>query len=236
MLLAVDTSTAQVGIALLDEGQLVAESMWNSRVHHSIELAPAVAQLLDRAGAKPADLGALAVAVGPGSVTALRVGLAFVKGLALACKVPLVGVGTLEILAAAQPASALPLAAVLQAGRGRVAAGWYNYIPGMTGPGSAAADALDGGWQATGPAAVTTIDEMAKSITKTAIVAGELSTEERQRLSRKRARIVLAPFHLCIRRPSVLAEIGQRRLGAGTVEDPATLAPVYLHSGEPIPA
>ena len=83
---------------------------------------------------------------------------------------------------------------------------------------------------------VTTVDLLAKSITKTSIVAGELSPEERQRLARKRARVVLAPLHLCVRRPSVLAEIGWRRFASGQVDDAASLAPLYLHAGEPIPA
>jgi tRNA threonylcarbamoyladenosine biosynthesis protein TsaB len=236
MLLSIDTSTAQVGIALLDAGQLVVESLWNTRVHHTVELAPAVARLLEKAGARAEDVGVLAVATGPGSFTALRVGLAFAKGLAFSRKLPIVGVPTLDILAAGQPPSELPLAAVLQAGRGRIAVSWYKHSV------MAAKDApsqpveAEGTWQPVGQPQVTTVDLLAKSITRTALVAGELSSDERQRLARKRARVILAPLHLCVRRPSVLAEIGWKRFAAAEVDDIATLAPMYLHMGEPIPA
>jgi tRNA threonylcarbamoyladenosine biosynthesis protein TsaB len=236
MLLAIDTSTTQVGIALLDAGQLVVESLWNSRVHHTVELAPAVAQLLERAGANAADVDGVAVAIGPGSFTALRVGLAFAKGFALARKVPIIGVPTLDVLAAAQPPSELPLAAVLQAGRGRIALNWYKY-QGARGENEADSPGeTEGSWLPSGRLQVTTVDLLAKSITKTTIVAGEMNTDERQRLARKRARVVLAPLHLCVRRPSVLAEIGWRRVAASKVDDAASLAPLYLHTGEPIPA
>ena len=84
MLLAVDTSTAQTGLALYDESGVVAEQVWTSRQHHTAELAPAVEELLRRGGLTVERLQALGVARGPGSFTSLRVGLAFVKGLALA--------------------------------------------------------------------------------------------------------------------------------------------------------
>ncbi len=236
MLLSIDTSTAQIGIALLDSGQLVGESLWNSRVHHTVELAPAVAHLLERAAVRTTDLRVIAVAIGPGSFTALRVGLAFAKGLALARQLPLIGVPTLDILAAAQPPSELPLAAVLEAGRGRIAVNWYKYAPTSTDQAPSFGGEAEGAWMAAALPQVTTVDQLAKAITKTSIVAGELSPDERQRLARKRARVVLAPLHLCVRRPSVLAEIGWRRYEDAQIDDAASLAPLYLHTGEPIPA
>jgi tRNA threonylcarbamoyladenosine biosynthesis protein TsaB len=236
MLLAIDTSTAQVGIALLDDGQLVVESLWNSRVHHTVELAPAVAQLLQRAGASPADVSAVAVAIGPGSFTALRVGLAFSKGFALARNVPLIGIPTLDILAAAQPVSELPLAAVLQAGRGRIAVNWYRFSAVKRISETSVPTETSGTWIARGKPEVTTVDLLSKAITKTSIVAGELTGDERQRLARKRARVVLAPVHLCVRRPGILAEIAWRRFEASGTDNVAALAPIYLHTGEPIPA
>jgi len=60
--------------------------MWQSHQHHTVELAPALVELLKRTDAKMSDIQALGVAIGPGSFTSLRVGLAFIKGLALARK------------------------------------------------------------------------------------------------------------------------------------------------------
>src|SRR5512138_1031812 len=107
MLLAVDTSTAQVGLALYDGSQVVSEYAWRSSQRHTVELAPAVAELLARSSLTMDNVQALGVALGPGSFTSLRVGLSLVKGLALARHLPLVGIPTLDILAAAQPSSRL---------------------------------------------------------------------------------------------------------------------------------
>src|SRR4026208_268283 len=126
MLLAVDTSTAQLGLALYDRAQIVGEYAWRSSQRHTIELAPAISELLTRCDITMDDIRAVGVALGPGSFTSLRVGLSLVKGLALARHLPLVGIPTLDILAAAQPASKLPFVVAIQAGRGRFAAGWYK--------------------------------------------------------------------------------------------------------------
>src|SRR5262245_27616805 len=119
MLLAVDTSSTQMGLALYDGAQVIAEYAWRSAQRHTVELAPAIADLLVRSGLSMDAVQALSVALGPGSFTSLRVGLALVKGLALARHIPLIGIPTLDILANAQPVSKFPLAAAIQAGRGR---------------------------------------------------------------------------------------------------------------------
>lgn len=236
MLLAVDSSTEQVGLALGDGTRLAAETIWCSRRHHTIELAPAVAELLGHAGAAISDIEAIAVAIGPGSFTALRVGMALVKGLAIALHLPIVGVPSLDVLAAGQPAAGVPLAAVLRAGRGRIALGWYR-------PASANSEGkvhtmtgADSPWEAQGEAEITTVDALAKSIAKPTLAAGELTVEERQRLARKKVNIMLAPPYLCVRRPSVLLALGWARYKNGLVNEVATLAPIYLHLKNPIPA
>ena len=103
MLLAIDTSTAQIGLALYDGTSVPGEFVWHSGLHHTEELAPALAELLTRVGIKMDAVTVLGVALGPGSFTSLRVGLAFVKGLVLACHLPIVGIPTLDIVAAAGP-------------------------------------------------------------------------------------------------------------------------------------
>jgi tRNA threonylcarbamoyladenosine biosynthesis protein TsaB len=186
-----------------------------------VELAPAVFELLTRCGLAMDDIRALGVALGPGSFTSLRVGLSLVKGLALARQLPLIGIPTLDILAAAQAVSRLPLLVAIQAGRGRLAAGWYKRSK--------------KGWQAKDPARVMTVKTLVEEVKSPVIVCAELTAEERQSLAEK-PEIQLASPAQSIRRPAVLAERAWTRWQAGDVDDGATLAPIYLHVAEPIPA
>lgn len=221
MLLAIDTSTTQLGLALYDGASVLAELAWTSRARHTAELAPALTGLLARTGHRMPDLTAIGVAIGPGSFTSLRVGLAFAKGLALARKLPIVGVPTLDVVAAAVPMQNLPLIAVIQAGRTRVAVAWYQ--------------AGENEWQAQGPARTMTVDELAESIHHPTLVTGELSADERQRLARKRVNVHLASPAQSVRRPAILAELAWHRWQAGEVNELASLAPIYLHTeGTPI--
>jgi tRNA threonylcarbamoyladenosine biosynthesis protein TsaB len=223
MLLAVDTSTAQLGLALYDGATVAAELIWTSRARHTVELAPALSGLLSRVGLTMGGLSALAVAIGPGSFTSLRVGLAFVKGLALARHLPLIGVPTLDAVAASVPVQEIPLAAVIQAGRGRIAVGWYHASEsGWTAKG----DALS---PSKGPIEATTADKLAEAIHHPTLVVGELSAEERQRLARKRRNIQLASPAQSVRRPALLAELAWNRWQVNEMNDIASLAPIYLH-------
>ena len=223
MLLAVDTSTTQVGLALYDGVQIIGEALWQGKLRHTISLAPAIAELLKRTNTTMDDLAALGVALGPGSFTSLRVGLALVKGLALARHLPLIGIPTLDMLAAAQPVRDISLAAVLQAGRGRLAVGWYRV-------------SKNGIWISKGGAAVMRVDELAESIKKPTLVCGELSAEERGRLARKRSNVILSSPAQCVRRPAFLAELAWKRWQADDTDDAASLSPIYLHIGEAIPS
>jgi tRNA threonylcarbamoyladenosine biosynthesis protein TsaB len=164
---------------------------------------------------------AVGVALGPGSFTSLRVGLSLAKGLALSRQLPLIGIPTLDILAAAQPSSRLPLVVVIQAGRGRLAVGWYKNSK--------------NGWQAKVPARVMTVETLADELKSPVIVCGELTADERQKLAEKADVHLVSPAQ-SVRRPAVLAELAWARWQAGQVDDQAKLAPIYLHIAEPIPS
>lgn len=222
MLLAIDTSTQWIGLALFDGAQVTGEMIWRTQHHHTVELAPTAQGLMQRCGISAKDLSGLAVALGPGSFTSLRIGLALAKGMALALNLPVVGIPTLDIMAFAQPVLDLPLAAVLQSGRGRVAVGWYASVMGA--------------WHPQGEARVTTVEALSDSIHKPTLVCGELNAEQRRLLARKRVNVRLASPAACMRRPSYLAEMAWQRLEAGEVDDVIALAPIYLHVAEPIPA
>lgn len=230
LLLAIDASTRIVGLALYDGVQVCSESVWSSSDHHTSELAPAVQELLRRSHIAIDELGAIGVALGPGSFTGLRIGLALAKGIALVQRIPLIGIPTLDILAHAQPPQDIPMAAVLRAGRGRLAVAWYE--PAQT-PGNLKT------WQTGSKVEVLTPQDLAQRIQQPTLVCGELTAEERHLLGKKRgpiSRLVeLASPAACLRRPSYLAELAWKRWQAGDLDDPASLTPIYLHFNDPIP-
>jgi len=221
MLLAIDTSTRAAGVAVYDGVQVLGEVVWISKDHHTVEVAPVIEQTLRRAGIRVEDLTVIAVALGPGSFTGLRIGLSIAKGIALAANLDLVGVPTLDFLAAAQPVRDMPLVAVLKAGRGRLAADWYR-SEGQC-------------WKSEGKLQVLDVHALSRSIQEPTLVCGELGEEERRVLGRKWKNACLASPAESLRRPSYLAELGWKRWQEGHLEDPAVLSPLYLHIGEAIP-
>ncbi len=133
LLLAVDTSGKNGSLALARVGPLqteidVLETVPLTGGAFSAQLVPHIAALLGKHGYSKNDLGAFAVASGPGSFTGLRVGLAAIKALAEALQKPIVAVSLLEAVASSGSARGRVLAA-LDAGRGDVYAGDYELGP-----------------------------------------------------------------------------------------------------------
>lgn len=218
MLLAIDTATRAVSLALHDGARVLAESTWTTANHHTIELTPAVGELLGRSRITVRDLTGLAVALGPGSYTGLRIGLSLAKGIALgaAPPLPLIGVPTLDIVAAAQPPLAPQLCAVAQAGRGRVNAGFYTW-----------GDDADA-WQPAGDPAITTWAALIEQIDAPTLLAGEVTAEVRDTLAKANPALRVSPPALCLRRAGVLAELAWQRMRAGAPTDARAVAPTYL--------
>ena len=220
MILAVDTSTQQIGVCLYDGHVVLGELSWHSGRHHTVELAPSIDLLMSRCDVTIDSLKGLAVAIGPGSFTSLRVGLSHIKGMALALHIPVFGIPTLDIVAGAQPASELPLVAVLHAGRTRLAYQVYRW--------------QGRGWRSEGAPRIAYAQDLAEQIQHEAIICGELSAEDVTAL-KKIERFQLATPANNIRRPAILAEMGWKRLMRKNFDDPATLAPIYLHIANPLP-
>lgn len=101
MLLALDTATQAVTVALADDSEVVAESTTIDALRHGELLAPAIAAVLAEAGAEVSALTRIAVGVGPGPFTGLRVGLVTARTIGSVLGIPVVGICTLDILAAA---------------------------------------------------------------------------------------------------------------------------------------
>ena len=100
MLLAFDTATARVTVALHDGERVVAEYTAGEAMRHGEMLAPGIAEVLEKAGAISQDVTAVAVGVGPGPFTGLRVGLVTARTMALALGIPVYGVCSLDVFGA----------------------------------------------------------------------------------------------------------------------------------------
>src|SRR3989449_2444300 len=119
--LAIETATPAQSVALLDEDRLLAEASYDAKGSRGGLVLPTVDHVLRKAGVAAKDLDAVAVSIGPGSFTGLRVGLATAKGLALGTGAAVVGVSTLEALAAGyEPAAEITICTLLDAYRGEV--------------------------------------------------------------------------------------------------------------------
>ena len=210
--LAVETSSLAGGVALLDDERLVAEYLLDVSVTHSERLMAAVDRVLADARWTVRQLGGLAVAVGPGSFTGLRIAVSTVKGLALALDLPVAAVPTLDAMAAAVPWAALPVCPVLDARKGEVYASRYRW---------------DGGtmrreWEylALSP------EGLAERLTEPVILAGDGAAA----IHSPHARLLPPPRRLPS--PACVGMLGLARLRGGDTVTAATLAPFYLRPSE----
>lgn len=97
--LAIDTSTQIMGVAILKNNKVVGEIITNLEKNHSIRLMPAVNQLMKEVSMEPEQLDKIVVSKGPGSYTGVRIGLATAKTLAWSLQIPIVGISSLMVLA-----------------------------------------------------------------------------------------------------------------------------------------
>ena len=212
--LGIDTATDQAAVAVAAD-TVLAERAWQSGRNHTSELAAAVADVLQRAGMPAGALEGIAVAIGPGSYTGLRVGLALAKGLALASGTPVVGVPTAHALAAAlsPPVTerSLPLHVMLRAGRGRHAVAMYP---------SAGAE-----WPSAESLRSWPLLEWLAANRPPAWVVGELTADEAAAV--RAAGFVTVGPAASVRRAAFLVEVARRR-PPGADPGLADLVPVYL--------
>ena len=98
--LGIDTANAPLSVAIVKDGRVLAEMVQNIKATHSVGAMPAVEELFAKAKMKPAEIDAVAVSEGPGSYTGVRIGVTIAKTLAWTLKKPLVGVSSLQTVAA----------------------------------------------------------------------------------------------------------------------------------------
>lgn len=222
MLLAIDTASRLMSLALHDGRQVLYEATWHTANNHTIELVPAIHQAMSQLQLMPADLKAVAVSQGPGSFTGLRIGMGVAKGLALAQNLQFVAIPTLPIIAAGVPGRESPLVAVLQAGRGRICTQRFEW--------------RDDRWQPLSGAEITSWQKLVAVSPAGTAFAGEIDDHGWAEIQRPDRHLLAIPGAYGLRRAGMLAELAWQRIAAGEPDDPATVTPIYLHQpGVPHP-
>jgi tRNA threonylcarbamoyladenosine biosynthesis protein TsaB len=221
--LAVETSTLTGAVALLDGERVVGESRLSIAVTHGERLLASVDALLRAAGWALGDVEGLAVAIGPGSFTGLRIGVSTLKALAFGTGRPLVGVPTLDALAWSIPFAAHPVCPVLDARKGEVYAALHRTTGGRLerlGPDRAIA-----------PRRLA--EELAGDPGGPVVFVGDgvVSHGEvfRQVLG---SAACLAPAGLRLPSAVTVADLARGPLARGEAGDPAALVPIYVRPSE----
>ncbi len=214
MLVAIDTATMYTGLACYNQQGVLGECVWQSGRNHTAQLLPQLDLLLRQIGCTRSDLSAIGIALGPGSWSGLRVGLSAAKGLALACDLPLVGIGTLDTLVYQHRRPGMPIVPLIRLGRERFAT-------------------LDlGNPESSVPRNVTLV-QLCSEIYGTALFCGDIDADVQQTVrERLDDRAIFPAPAENVRRPAYLAELAWQRLQAGLTDDIAALEPLYL--GQPV--
>jgi tRNA threonylcarbamoyladenosine biosynthesis protein TsaB len=210
--MALETSTLAGGAALLDGDRVIGEFLLDVRITHSERLMPAIDRLLRDASWTTASLEGLAVAVGPGSFTGLRIGLSAVKGLAWALGLSVAAVPTLDALAATLPFAAHPVCPVLDARRNEVYCSLHRW-DGVT---------MRRQWDDLALAP----EELASRLTEPTILLGDGA----HLIASHHAR--LAPPHRRTPSAAAVGVLGLARFRAGEVVSAGELSPFYLRPSQ----
>jgi len=223
MLLAIDTATRYMSLALHDGQTLIGEQTWRTANRHNALLAPSLAQMLDICDVKMDDLSVIAVTHGPGSYTGLRIGVSFAKGIAAVKQLPLIGISTLDMIAVGQPVQSTryKLLVVIQAGRGRIIAAQYRVKKGR--------------WSADNEAEITAWEDLLEGLDGSYYVSGEIDQKGRVAIEAAReneASLTIVDAAYRLRRGGFLAQEAWRRYENGSPEDflPTKLVPIYMSS------
>ncbi len=241
LLLALDTSTRQASVALCSEDELLGEYNWQVGNNHSVELLGRVRRLMAECGKIMSELDGVAVARGPGSFNGLRVALATAKALAFALKKPLVGMSTLDIIAAQQGQWHGPVCAVLEAGRSELYAACYVFEEVHS---DGAGGVVTHRMQQLSDYLLHTPQRLAAYLQEQAsdwlgvpgerhlppfLFCGELSLTSRQVLyAQMQEQSLFVEGIAATRHASTLAILAMQRLRDGKGDDPLLLEPLYL--------
>ena len=222
-ILSIDTSSQVSSVAVLSAERVAAELSMQGALTHSETLMPHIGTALEMARVKKNELEGIAVSIGPGSFTGLRIGLAAAKMMAYALHIPLIAVPTLEALAHHTICEGVRLVPMMDAQKGNVYAQEFAWEPGAEG---------------------LTLRESHPLVIlpRTEVLAGlEHSTQpvlllgdamQKKGVDELPTGVRLAPIHARMPRAACVGLASLTRLACGAVDDPVTIAPLYLRRSE----
>lgn len=219
LVMGIETSTMSGGVALLSGQGVICEYTLNVKATYSERLLPSIDRALQDAGITLDHVEGLAVAVGPGSFTGLRIGLSTAKGLAVAGGQPLVGVSTLEAMAWTLPFCAYPVCPILDARKGEIYCALFRH------EGDRLIRLTDDSAIAPGV--------LLNHIRQPTVFLGDgLAVYEGLVRSQLKELALFPPLAGRGGRAAAVAELGRRLLLRGHRDDLAQLAPHYLRPSE----
>lgn len=220
LILAIDCATENLGLALIDSGQLKGEYNLSLKRQHSEKLLPLMDEIFEILGIKAEALTGVAVSVGPGSFTGLRIGITAAKMLGRIFSIPVKGISTLEIIAAGADGDyLLPL---LDAGRQRVYYSFYQKCKAKS----------KFFLQEINKAASTDIIKLPVILDKyknqKITVVGEMTVKVKEILEEEGFLVENSAAECNFPRAAVLARLGYNYLNLGQKDDIYQLKPAYL--------
>lgn len=217
--LAVDTASRSCSVAVRVGDLLAAEMAVVSERTHSVHLMRMIRETLSMANLSLAALNGLAVSIGPGSFTGLRIGISTVQGLALAGGKPCVGVSSLEVLAAACLPGPRGILALMDARKGEVYAGHYRESAGCL--------------ERLAPERVLPIEALLHAVDSPHLFVGDGAQRYQVRIREILGDLAsFAPPEQHFPRAGVLARLAQPRLEGQRDSAPGLLDPRYLRQPE----
>lgn len=219
-ILAIDTSGAALSVALLQDETIRADVFLNTGVNHSINLLPAIKYVYEQTGLCTEAIDLFVCADGPGSFTGLRIGVATIKGLAMADGKPVVGVSSLDILAANAIPTSLNICPMLDAQRGQIYTSLYKMGD-------------DFQLMRVSEEQVIELEPFLCSLTKETIFLGSGASKHAQRIKEVLPnRSIVLPERHGYNNAALAGILGLKKFEEGGVTDALSLKPRYLRASE----
>ncbi|MBR6710764.1 MAG: tRNA (adenosine(37)-N6)-threonylcarbamoyltransferase complex dimerization subunit type 1 TsaB [Selenomonadaceae bacterium] len=220
-ILAIDTSTQVSSVAVVSDGKLAAELTMQAKLTHSETLLPHIEEVLGMANQKKGELEGIAVSLGPGSFTGLRIGLATAKAMAYALQLPIVGVPTLRALAWHFPVEGFQLLPMIDAQKGNVYVERYMWEHGKL--------------LRKTEVQVLPVEEVIRrteELPGTVVLMGDVISKRIEGKQTLPMHVMLAPLHLRMPRAANVALCGLELLKEGKTGNVMDMEPVYIRRSE----